>query len=148
MTQHAKQRAHFLPFFHYIITSDTYGPCGRPGQSRENSQERCLASTIRSKDTQTTSMLEFEINASKSCYSTKMFMTPLRYTIVSVLTLLFSASLSPFDLLHFFAVPRSAYKAAPYRPDDAGDTCHHQLCHARTRHPTEQYSAINIFLLP
>src|SRR5947209_19940160 len=73
MTQHAKQRAHFLPFFHDIITSDTYGPCGRPGQSRENSQERCLASTIRSKDTQTTSMLEFEINASKSCYSTKIF---------------------------------------------------------------------------
>src|SRR6266700_5468317 len=73
MTQHAKQRAHFLPFFHDIITSDTYGPCGRPGQSRENPQERCLASTIRSKETQTTSMLEFEINASESCYSTKMF---------------------------------------------------------------------------
>src|SRR5216683_3535878 len=78
MTQHAKQRTHFFLFFHCIITSDTYSPCGRPCQSSENSQERRLASTIRPKDTKATSTLEFEINASKSCYGTKIFYDTLK----------------------------------------------------------------------
>src|SRR5262245_35487542 len=54
----------------------------------------------------------------------KCFMTPLRCTIASVLTLLFSASLLPFDTLRFFADSRLAYKAALYPLDDAADTCH------------------------
>src|SRR5712692_5160042 len=78
MTQHAKQRTHFLPFFHGIIPSDTYSPCGRPCQRSEHSQERRLASPIRAKDTQATATLEFEINASKSCYRTKMFYDTLK----------------------------------------------------------------------
>src|SRR5215510_6677074 len=73
MTQHAKQRTHFLPFFYGIITRDTYSPCGGPCQSSENAQKRRLASPIRPKYTQATSTLEFEIKASKSCDSTKMF---------------------------------------------------------------------------
>src|SRR5262252_9104310 len=73
MTQHAKQRAHFLPFFHDIITRDTYSPCGGLYQSSENAQKRRLASPIRPKYTQAASTPEFEIKASKSFYSTKMF---------------------------------------------------------------------------
>src|SRR5437016_14364200 len=95
MTQHAKQWAHFRPFFHCIIPSDMYGPCGRPGQSCENSQERRLASTIRSKDTQATATLEFEINASERCYSPKMFYDTLKvYHCFSAHTALLRVSIT------------------------------------------------------
>ena len=76
MTHHAQQRAHFLPFVHGIIPRDAYRPGGRPGQRRENPQERGLARPIGPKYPQARATLEFEVDASERGDTPKMFADP------------------------------------------------------------------------
>src|SRR5262249_6100868 len=78
MTQHTKQRAYFLCFFHRIIPRDTHYPCRRTCQSSENPQECRFPSTIGTKDTKATSAFKFEIDATKSCHSAKKFYNTLK----------------------------------------------------------------------
>src|SRR5712691_2964431 len=142
MTQHTKQRVHFSHSFTTSYPAIRTVPAEGRARVARILRSVVLPAPLGPKIPRQQPRLSSSSMPLSAVIVPKCFTTPCRCTIVSVLILLFPASLSPFDLLHFFAVPRSMYKAALYRPDDVADTYHKQLYHARTRYPAELYSVV------
>src|SRR5712691_4203417 len=106
MTQHTKQRVHFSHSFTTSYPAIRTVPAEGRARVARILRSVVLPAPLGPKIPRQHPRLSSRSMPLRAVIVPKCFMTPVRYTIVSVLTLLFSASLLLLDLPRFLAVPR------------------------------------------